>query len=257
MIYDSIRYFLRNDVATITLNRIEQKNSLNALMRAELLDAIHRAEKEARVLILIGKDDVFSAGIDLGAHRLTQMDVEGQMRIELTPLMTALRECRIPTIAAVNGIASGTGANLALAADIVIATQTAVFEQASIKIGLLPDAGGTFELPRRIGLARAMGLSLLPTKLSAKQAMEWGLIWECVPDDDFLETVYERASTLAAGPTETYRLIKKAMHASFDQTYEAQLETEAVLQGKASRTSDFKEGVAARLEKRDPKFQGR
>lgn len=257
MIYESIRYFVRDEVATITLNRFNSKNSLTAQMRAELLDAVKRAEGEARVLVITGTGDVFSAGIDLGADTLKAADIEGQMRVELTPLLLAMRDCKIPIIAAVNGAASGTGANLALAADITIAKQSATFQQASISIGLLPDAGGTSELPRRLGLARAMGLALLGEKITAQKAEQWGLIWESVPDDDFIEVVYARAHTLANGPTQTYRLIRKAMHASFEQPYADQLETEAVLQGKASRSKDFVEGVTARLEGRSPKFQGR
>lgn len=258
MIYQEILYALADGVATLTLNRAEKMNGLTQQMRAELLHAVQRAEKEARVLVYTGAGRGFCAGQDLGgAQKVSDIDLEGVLRDEYEPLLRALYNCRIPTIAAVNGVAAGAGANLALAADVVLASETAKFIQAFSGIGLIPDAGGTYWLPRQVGFSRAMGAALFGEPVSAKKAEEWGMIWECIPDDRFQSVVDARAAKLAAGPSEAYRFLKKAMRMSFDQSLDEQLETEAHLQGRAGRTRDFTEGVMAFLEKRDPKFEGR
>lgn len=258
MTYDEIVFEVEENIATITLNRPEKMNGLNTQMRAEMLHAVKRSEKEAKVLVITGAGKAFCSGQDLGdASRLSDIDLEGTLRDEYEPLLRAIYDCRIPTIAAVNGAAAGAGANLALAADVVIASEEAVFIQAFTRIGLIPDAGGTYWLPRQMGFSRAMGAALFAEPISAKQAAEWGMIWESVPDKSFKAQVAKRATHLANGPTEALRFVKKAMRASFDQTLDQQLETEAHLQGRAGRTRDFKEGVMAFLEKRIAKFEGR
>ena len=258
MTYQEIRYELADDVATITFNRPDVMNGLNGQMRREILHAILAAQKEARVIVLTGEGRGFCSGQDLGdagpAHKL---DLERTLREEYEPLLKAIYDCPIPTIAAVNGPAAGAGANLALAADIVIATKSAVFIQAFARIGLIPDAGGTYWLPRQMGFAKAMGAALLTDKITAQQAADWGMIWEAVEDAEFAATIRARASQLAKGPTRTYRYIKQAMRASFENSLDDQLELEASLQGKAGKTRDFVEGVMAFMEKRPANYEGR
>jgi 2-(1,2-epoxy-1,2-dihydrophenyl)acetyl-CoA isomerase len=162
----------------------------------------------------------------------------------------------VPVIAAVNGVAAGAGANLALACDLVIACESAVFIQAFTRIGLIPDAGGTSFLPRRVGLQRAMGAALLAEPVPARQAEAWGMIWEAVPDDRFAEVVMARASKLAAGPTGAYAALKQALRGAFENGLEAQLAEEARLQGLCGASADFREGVAAFQEKRSARFVG-
>ncbi|MGR3344906.1 MAG: enoyl-CoA hydratase-related protein, partial [Paracoccaceae bacterium] len=159
--------------------------------------------------------------------------------------------------AAVNGAAAGAGANLALAADVVIATESAVFLQAFVRIGLIPDAGGTYWLPRQIGFAKAMGAAMFAEPVRARQASDWGMIWEAVADDDFEEHWRARAAKLAAGPTIAYRNMKTALRASYDNDLTEQLTLEARLQGECGNTRDFKEGVMAFMEKRPAKYEGR
>ncbi|GHA40987.1 2-(1,2-epoxy-1,2-dihydrophenyl)acetyl-CoA isomerase [Amylibacter ulvae] len=258
MQYSEILYAVENDIATITLNKPDAMNGLTTQMRAELLHAFRRAPSEARVIVYTGAGRGFCSGQDLGdAGSVEEIELEGTLRDEYEPLLRAIYDCPVPTIAAVNGPAAGAGANLALAADVVIAAQTAVFMQAFTRIGLIPDAGGTYWLPRQVGFSRAMGAALFAEKIDAKQAEDWGMIWQAVPDDEFMDVVNARSHQLATGPTEAYRLLKKAMRLSFDQTLDQQLESEAHLQGKAGRTRDFKEGVMAFLEKRSAKYEGR
>ena len=172
-------------------------------------------------------------------------------------MLKAITECPVPTISAVNGPAAGAGANLALAADVVIAADSAYFVQAFTRIGLIPDAGGTYLLPRQMGLAKAMGAALFADKIYARQASEMGMIWESVADEKFLAHWQARAAHLASGPTETYGHVKTAIRQSFSNSEEDQLELEARLQGACGRTRDFKEGVTAFLDKRIAKFEGR
>ena len=172
-------------------------------------------------------------------------------------MLRAVMECPVPTIAAVNGAAAGAGANLALAADVVIAAESAFFLQAFTRIGLIPDAGGTWYLPRQMGLAKAMGAALFAEKITARQADDWGMIWEALPDDGFEEAWRGRAAHLAKGPTAAYRRVKQAMRASFDNDIDAQLALEAQLQGQCGQTRDFKEGVVAFMEKRPAQYEGR
>jgi len=258
MVYSTIRYEVQDDVAVITLNRPEVMNALNTQMRAEILHAVREAPGEARVLVMTGEGRAFCSGQDLGDRASgAALDLERTLRDEYEPMLMAIYECPIPTIAAVNGAAAGAGANLALAADVVIAAEGASFIQAFSRIGLIPDAGGTYWLPRQVGFSKAMGAALFAEKISARQASDWGMIWEAVPDDEFAAHWRRRAAHLAKGPTVAYRNIKKALRESFDNSLEEQLALEARLQGECGRTRDFREGVVAFLEKRPPSYEGR
>ena len=258
MTYETILYDVAEGTARVTLNRPEKLNSLNGPMRRELRHAIERAPEEARVLVLTGAGRGFCAGQDLGdAASVADLDLEGVLRDEYEPLLRALVDCPIPTLCAVNGPAAGAGANLALAADVVIAARSAVFIEAFARIGLIPDAGGTWLLPRMVGLPRALGMTLFAEPIPAGRAADWGLIWEVVDDDHLALRCAELALRLSRGPTVAYRLAKQALRDSFDNGFEAQLSLEAALQGEAGRSRDFVEGVMAFLEKREARFEGR
>lgn len=258
MIYETIRYAVNEDVATITLDRPDLLNALNTQMRAELRHAIAEAAKAARVLVLTGAGRAFCSGQDLGdGENAADLDLERTLRDEYEPLLKEIYDCPIPTIAAVNGAAAGAGANLALAADVVIAAESAKFLQAFTRIGLIPDAGGTYWLPRQIGFARAMGAALFAEPVSATQAAEWGMIWEAVPDDSFVRHWRARARKLAQGPTAAYRNLKQALRQTYGNSLDDQLSLEAKLQGDCGKTRDFREGVVAFMEKRPARYEGR
>ena len=258
MDYQAITLVIRNSVGVITLNRPALMNALNTQMRAEITHAVKTAEKEARVLIMTGAGRSFCSGQDLGdGGSAASLDLERTLRDEYVPMLKAIFDCRIPTIAAVNGPAAGAGANLALAADVVIASEDAYFVQAFTRIGLIPDAGGTYWLPRQVGAAKAMGAALFADKISAQQASDWGMIYETAPAATFLEHVQGRASQLAQGPTVAYRQLKTAIRGSFENSLDDQLALEAKLQGRCGQTRDFQEGVVAFLEKRKPAYEGR
>ncbi len=258
MDYQTIRLVVEDDIAILTLNRPEVMNALNTQMRAEILDAVRFVDREARVLVMTGEGRSFCSGQDLGDRATAaSIDLERVLRDEYEPMLKAIFDCPIPTIAAVNGAAAGAGANLALAADVVIATESTVFLQAFTRIGLIPDAGGTYWLPRQMGFAKAMGAALFAEPVSARQASDWGMIWEAVADDAFEAHWKARARHLADGPTVAYGAVKEALRSSFQNTLEAQLTLEARLQGTAGKTRDFKEGVVAFTEKRKARFEGR
>ncbi|QIE42148.1 2-(1,2-epoxy-1,2-dihydrophenyl)acetyl-CoA isomerase [Rhodobacteraceae bacterium SC52] len=256
MDFQTIRLDIDAGVAWLTLARPEVKNALNVQMRAEIPAAIRIAQENARVLVMTGAGDSFCSGQDLG-DGAAALDIERVLRDEYTPMLRAIFECPIPTIAAVNGAAAGAGANLALAADVVIASQRAVFLQAFTRIGLIPDAGGTYWLPRQVGFAKAMGAALFAEPITAQQAETWGMIWEAVADDAFADHVAKRARHLADGPTVAYSHVKTALRQSYSNDLEAQLSLEAQLQGLCGQTRDFSEGVVAFLEKRKPSYEGR
>jgi 2-(1,2-epoxy-1,2-dihydrophenyl)acetyl-CoA isomerase len=258
MDYQSIRVSIADDIATITLDRPDLMNALNTQMRAELLHAVQFGGREARVVVLTGEGRAFCSGQDLGDRATAaDIDLERVLRDEYEPMLRAIFECPVPTIAAVNGPAAGAGANLALATDVVIAAESAVFLQAFTRIGLMPDAGGTYWLPRQVGFARAMGAALFAEPITAQQASEWGMIWEAVPDTEFESHWKARATALASGPTVAYHGVKEALRKTWENGLEQQLSFEAHLQGVAGRTRDFKEGVVAFTEKRPPRFEGR
>jgi len=257
MTYETILLHEAGGVATITLNRPAVMNGLNAVMRREIADAVRAAGTRARAVVLTGAGRGFCSGQDLGdADNLEAAEFERVLREEYEPMLNAIYDCPVPTIAAVNGAAVGAGANLALAADVVIAAQSAVFLQAFSRIGLIPDAGGTYWLPRQVGFARAMGAVLFAEPVSADQAQAWGMIWQSVPDAEFGDVVAARAAQLAQGPTTTYRLAKSALRASYGNGLADQLQLEARLQAEAGETRDFREGVAAFLEKRKAHYAG-
>ena len=256
MDYETITYALTDGVALITLNRADKMNALTTQMRAELTHAVTEGGREGRVVVLTGAGRAFCSGQDLADRAGGVADLEKTLREEYAPLLRAIIDCPVPTIAAVNGPAAGAGANIALAADVVFASESAYFMQAFTRIGLIPDAGGTYALPRQMGMAKAMGAALFADKITAQQADDWGMIWQAVPDADFDAHWRGKAAQLAAGPTAAYAEAKKAIRASWDNGLEDQLSLEAEAQGRCGKSHDFAEGVAAFTQKRSPKFEG-
>jgi 2-(1,2-epoxy-1,2-dihydrophenyl)acetyl-CoA isomerase len=258
MDYQAIKLHIRNSVATIILNRPDMMNALNTQMRAEITHAVKAAEREARVIVITGSGKAFCSGQDLGdGGSAASLDLERTLRDEYVPMLKAIFDCKVPTIAAVNGPAAGAGANLALAADVVIASDDAYFVQAFTRIGLIPDAGGTYWLPRQVGAAKAMGAALFADKIMAPDAERMGMIYETAPSEDFLDHIAARASQLAQGPTVAYRELKTAIRGSFENSLDEQLALEAKLQGVCGKTRDFQEGVVSFLEKRKAVYEGR
>ena len=250
-------------ILSLTLNRPERLNALNPEMLERLAAAFERAkhESEIRAVLLTGAGRGFCTGQDLAERDVRPgappIDLSLSLGKHYNPLVRRMRELPKPIVCAVNGVAAGAGANLALACDLVIASRSASFVQAFSRLGLVPDAGGSYFLPRLVGTARAMGLALLAEKLSAEQAAEWGLIWRMV--DDAMLSGEARAITqsLAQGPTKGYGLLKRAMYASAGNSLDAQLALERDLQREAGLTDDYREGVTAFKEKRAPRFIGK
>jgi 2-(1,2-epoxy-1,2-dihydrophenyl)acetyl-CoA isomerase len=261
MTYQTISVAHDSGVATVTLNRPDKLNSFTVEMHRELRDAIAGVEhdRSVRVLVLTGAGRGFCAGQDLGARAggSGPIDLGATLEEWYNPLIRSLAALPLPVIASVNGVAAGAGANLALAADIVIAARSARFIQAFAKIGLVPDSGGTFFLPRAIGTPRALALALTAEPLAAEQAAEWGLIWKCVDDAALPSETQALAVQLAAMPSHALGLIKRAIRQSATHTLDQQLDLERDLQRETGRSDDYREGVAAFLEKRAPKFGGR
>ena len=263
MNYEQIRFETGDRVARITLNRPDRLNSFTAQMHAELRDALARVtgDGDARVLVLTGAGRAFCAGQDLSdrsvAPGAAPVDLGASIEDNYRPLVLSIRNLPLPVVCAVNGVAAGAGANIALACDIVIATKSASFIQAFCKIGLVPDSGGTYFLPRLVGSARAMGLAFFGDRVSAEQAAEWGLIWKCVDDGEFVATTDAMAAQLADAPTAGLAAIKRALYASSGNTLEQQLDVERDAQRALGNSADYREGVAAFLEKRAPRFSGR
>ena len=261
-VVDSILLDFDSGVATITLNRPESLNSFNEEMHGRLAEAMRRVkDSEARALLLTGAGRGFCAGQDLNDRNVRPgdepPDLGRSLELFYNPLIRSLRALELPVVCAVNGVAAGAGANIALACDIVLAGRSASFIQAFCKIGLLPDSGGTFVLPRLVGAARAVGLSMLGTKLTAEQAEAWGLIWKCVDDDKLMAEARKLASNLATQPTKGLAFIKRALQASVNNTFDQQLDLERDLQREAGQSADYREGVTAFMERREPKFRGR
>ena len=256
MAFQTIDVSHQAGIARIALNRPEVMNALNGVMRAEITAAMTGLPQGTRCVVLTGTGRAFCSGQDL-TDAGAGLDVERVLRDEYEPMLAAIHDAPVPVIAAVNGVAAGAGANLALAADVVIAAESASFVQAFSRIGLIPDAGGTHIVPRAVGQARAMGMMLFADKISANQAAEWGMIWQSVPEADFVTVVQDRARYLASGTTGAYLKVRRAVRASGANDFATQLELEAQLQGEAGRSADFREGVMAFLQKRAPNFTGR
>ena len=262
MTQPSILLEIDQGVALLTLNRPDSLNSFNAEMHAEIRDAIRQVRKnaEVRALVITGAGRGFCAGQDLSDRNVAPgaeaPDLGESIEKRYNPLLRSLRELPMPVICAVNGVAAGAGANIALACDLTLAAKSASFIQAFCKIGLIPDSGGTWSLPHLVGMARAKGLALLGDKLPAEKAEQWGLIWRCVEDDQLMDEAMQLARHLATQPTRGLALIKRALHASTDNTFDQQLDLERDLQRLAGRTDDYREGVAAFMEKRTPNFKG-
>jgi len=248
-------------VMTVTLNRPDKLNAFVAEMHGLLREAISRAESDAsiRAVLLTGAGRGFCAGQDLAERDMSDpnLDLGGGLDANYNPFVRRLRALPKPVICAVNGIAAGAGANLVLACDIVLAARSASFLQAFAKIALVPDCGGTYWLPRLAGTARAMGMAMLAERVGAEDAERWGLIWKCVDDAKLMDEARAMAHSLAAGPTHTYGTIKKAIYASAANTLDQQLDLERDLQREVGRHTDYREGVAAFLEKRKPNFTGK
>lgn len=245
-------------MTVITMNRPEVMNALNSAMRRALTAALTEAAQTSRVIVLTGAGRAFCSGQDLSAaSNAADLDLEATLRDEYEPMLKAIYDAPVPVIAAVNGAAAGAGANLALAADVVIAAESATFLQAFSRIGLIPDAGGTYWLPRQVGFPRAMGAALFAGKVMARQAAEWGMIWDCVADEAFDDHWRALAGQIAEGPTVAFRNLKRALRQSYANDLDAQLALEAKLQADCGQSDDFREGVSAFLEKRPAKFEGR
>jgi 2-(1,2-epoxy-1,2-dihydrophenyl)acetyl-CoA isomerase len=262
MSYQTILFDISGGIARLTLNRPDRLNSFNTAMHAEVREALKEVMgSEARVLVLTGAGRGFCAGQDLGDRAVSPggaaVDLGDSIEKNYKPLVLALRSLPLPVIAAVNGVAAGAGANIALACDLVIAARSANFVQAFAKIGLVPDSGGTWFLPRLVGHARAMGLALLGDKLPAEQAAQWGLIWRCVDDAELSTAVAALATQFAAAPTRGLARTKQAMYEGWGRTLEQQLDIERDYQRELGYTADYAEGVAAFTQKRPPQFTGR
>jgi len=263
MNYEQIRFETDGAVARITLNRPDRLNSFTVQMHAELRDALERVAHDAgiRALLLTGSGRGFCAGQDLAdravAPGAAPVDLGESIENNYRPLVLALRNLPLPVVCAVNGVAAGAGANLALACDLVVACRSASFIQAFCRIGLVPDSGGTYFLPRLAGSARAMGLAMLGDRIPAEQAAAWGLIWKCVDDAELVPTVDALLAQLVKSSTRGLAAIKRAVHASADNSLEQQLDLERDLQRELGFGPDYREGVAAFLAKRAPSFSGR
>jgi len=258
----SILLEIDQGVALLTLNRPDNLNSFNAQMHDQMRAALSQIRKDAsvRALVITGAGRGFCAGQDLGDRNVaatdTAPDLGESIEKRYNPMLRTLRDLPLPVICAVNGVAAGAGANIALACDITLAARSASFIQAFCKIGLIPDSGGTWTLPRLVGSARAKGMALLGDKISAEQAENWGMIWRCVDNEQLMEETMKLARHLATQPTKGLALIKRALNASANNTFDEQLDLERDLQRLAGRTEDYREGVAAFMEKRQPSFKG-
>jgi 2-(1,2-epoxy-1,2-dihydrophenyl)acetyl-CoA isomerase len=254
-----IGFEVENNVATITLNRPDKFNSFVREMALDLQARLKECatNSEIRAVLLTGTGKAFCAGQDL-AEAIDDNGIELQKIVSehYNPIIKQIRELEKPVVCAVNGVAAGAGANIALACDITIATESASFIQAFSKIGLIPDSGGTFFLPRIIGMQKATALMMTGDKVSAKEAEDMGMIYKAVPDNTFMEEATKMATKLGAMPTKGLGLTKRLLNASFTNDLNAQLQMEDDIQSEAGQSYDYNEGVSAFLEKRKPVFKG-
>lgn len=262
MNFEHIIYSVDAGVALLSLNRPAALNSFNEAMHLEVQEALKLTARDpqVRVLLLTGEGRGFCAGQDLSDRNVDPNAEMPDLGLSIekfyNPLITRLQELPMPVICAVNGVAAGAGANIPLACDLVLAARSAKFIQAFCKIGLVPDSGGSWFLPRLIGMARAKQLTLLGDVLMAEQALEWGLIYRVVDDAALRDEALLLARQLATRPTRGLALIKRALNQSFDNGFSEQLTLERDLQRLAGRTEDYREGVKAFMEKREPQFRG-
>lgn len=260
--YETILFSLEAGVAQLTLNRPDRLNAFNTKMHDEVADALGVVEStpEARVLLLTGAGRGFCAGQDLGERKRAPgdpaPDLGESIELRYAPLIRRLTNLRLPVVCAVNGVAAGAGANIALACDLVIATQSARFIQSFVNIGLIPDAGGTWTLPRLVGQARALGIAITGAPVSAADAEAMGMIWRCAPNAEFAAEVDALAAKLASAPTRAVSAAKLAIRSASGATLSAQLDLERDLQRELGHSADYAEGVAAFGEKRSPNFSG-
>jgi 2-(1,2-epoxy-1,2-dihydrophenyl)acetyl-CoA isomerase len=262
MSYEHIEFEIDQGVAILRLNRPDALNSFTADMHGEVREVLTRAagDKAVRAVLITGNGRGFCAGQDLNDRAVApgaeMPDLGDSVENYYNPLIRLITGMEKPVICAVNGVAAGAGANIALACDIVIAARSASFIESFAKLGLIPDSGGTWILPRLVGMARARGLAMLGPKVSAEQAEAWGMIWQVVDDDELMTTALGLAQQLATQPTRGFAFTKQALAASAANTLDAQLELEKELMRAAGRTTDYREGVAAFLEKRAPQYKG-
>jgi len=257
---DPVLVSIEGGIERITLNRPDKLNAFNLDMHRALAAAMDRAEADpaVRCLLVTGAGRGFCAGADLAGRDLkaSGVDLGATLDANYNPLIRRMRSLPKPIVCAVNGVAAGAGANFALACDIVLAARSASFIQAFVKIGLVPDCGGTYFLPRLAGTQRAMALAMTGDRLSAQDAEKWGLIWKCVEDSALMSESENLARQFADGPTRSLGLIKQAMYASAGNDLSTQLDLERDFQREIGKGEDYKEGVAAFLEKRKPAFRG-
>jgi 2-(1,2-epoxy-1,2-dihydrophenyl)acetyl-CoA isomerase len=262
MNFENIIFKVQNGIAVLTLNRPEKLNSFTQDMHFEVREALDsiKADPSVRVLVLTGAGRAFCAGQDLSDRAVEPggegVDLGESVEQFYAPLILTLRQLPLPVICAVNGVAAGAGANIALACDIVLAARSASFVEAFCRLGLIPDSGGTWHLPRLIGLARATGLTMLGEKLTAERAEQWGLIWKCLPDEALMVEAMSMAGHFATAPTKGLAYTKKALQFSFANSLPAQLRLEAEMMRELGYSHDYREGVAAFMAKRPPKFKG-
>ncbi len=260
MSYLYITYQATDSIAEITLNRPDKLNSFHSDMAKELQDALNRTEydQSIRCILLTGNGRAFSAGQDIREiMEKREVPLGETVRFSYNPIIRSIRELNKPVIAAVNGTAAGAGANIALACDLVCASEEAVFIQSFCHLGLIPDSGGTYFIPRLVGLQRAAGMMMLGEKISAKEAESIGLIYRTFPSDRLMEEVRKMAGKLAHLPTKGLALTKRALNQSHTNDLISQLEFEAELQTQAGKTDDYQEGLSAFIEKREPHFTGK
>jgi len=260
--FDTLLFSIDDGVAKLTLNRPDKLNSFNAQMHDDMRAAmkIIEQDQQIRCLLISGSGRGFCAGQDLGDRAVSADDETPDLGLSLeqnyNPLLRRLVNLEKPVICAVNGVAAGAGANIALACDIVLAARSASFIQSFSKIGLIPDSGGSWMLPRLIGRARALAITLLGEKIPAEKAQQWGMIWQCVDDDALMAQAEKLARFMASQPTRGYGLIKRAINLSANNSFDQQLDVERDLQRLAGRSDDYREGVDAFMQKREARFTG-
>lgn len=258
MTYEKLLFTIADGVATLTLNRPDKLNSFDRQMSLEVIDALDRCASDTaiRAVLLTGEGRAFSAGQDLAEAIAPGTRIEDILTTQYNPIVRRIRALKKPVIAAVNGVAAGAGANIAFACDLTLAAESANFIQSFINIGLIPDSGGTFTLPRLVGMQRAFGQMILAPKVSAKEAEAIGMIWKAVPDAELMNAANELAQKLAVMPTKAIALTKEALNRSMTNSLTDQLDVENELQTIAGRSRDYNEGVKAFLEKRKPVYSG-